>query len=79
MAPVGYGAPAHEMSMTIGAAVVIAIPSKQAQKAVNYIRVGVVAKEVVVAGAFARTSVAARTPTVLEHRASKHLSRCQLG
>jgi hypothetical protein len=31
------------MSMMIGAAVVIAIPSRQAQEAVNYIRVGVVA------------------------------------
>jgi len=65
--------------MMIDAAVVIAITSRQAQEALNYIRVGVVVKQVVVAGAFARTSVAARTPTVLEHRASKHLSRCQLG
>jgi hypothetical protein len=68
-----------ELRAGSGAAVVIAIPSRQAQEAVNYIRVGVVAKEVVVAGAFARTSVVDRTPAALERRASKHLSRCQLG
>jgi hypothetical protein len=79
MSPVSHVAPAREMSMMIGTAVVIAIPSKQAQEAVNYIRVGVVAKEVVVAGAFAKTSVADRTPAALERQASTRPFLSQLG